>query len=614
MTSFEAPLLGTLFQEGYLSALDYYFSLTVGRMAHETNPLALLGAAIVSRETAGGHICVDLNMFSGKPIISAAGDPIPGMRWPDEAAWKKALEKSPLVADGAATAPLVRDSDGRLYMARYWDYQRRLVAKLRGRARKTVETVNEDLLELGLSQLFPNLTPAQALNSQRLAAEMCVRRLLAIISGGPGTGKTTTVVRILALIIAQALASGESPPRIRITAPTGKAAARLNEAVAAAKADPLLAGLPDAGQIAALIPQTAMTLHRLMGRGNPMREERFRHHDRRLLPVDVLVVDESSMVDLSLMTRLLEALPDSARLILLGDKDQLSSVEAGAVLGDICGGPALVPFTGGNQGSVVPDIRQCIVQLTHSYRFTDESGIGRLSHAINAGNRDEVYACLKSPEFPSVSLVESDSTERWMDVLSTFVETYYVPGLEETDPSSRLGMLQRFRIFCAHRKGGAGVEFVNAAVTEILKRKTGKDMAGEWYDGRPIMVTENDYQLGIYNGDIGVVGPASEGRSACSVFFPGIDRGLRSFSPFRLPAHETVYAMTVHKSQGAEFDHVLLLLPPRRSPIVTRELLYTAVTRARVSVTIFGSGKVIGEAVETPVQRASGIREELWAV
>jgi exodeoxyribonuclease V alpha subunit len=617
MANLKSPSIEPLFKDGYFSALDYYFAKALGRMAGETDPLVLLAAAIVSRETARGQICVDLRILAELPVTTLAGEAISELRWPGKVEWMKALDKSSLVAESTATAPLVRDPSGRLYMARYWDYQQRLVAQLRERALGRIETIKEDLLAEGLCRFFPPALPPLTMDLQRVAAEKSVRRYLTVISGGPGTGKTTTVVRILALIIEQALAAGNAPPRIRLAAPTGKAAARLNEAIAVAKNGDWLGRGPNAKSVLTLIPESAMTLHRLLG-GGGQGVNRFRHDDRRQLPVDVLVVDESSMVDLALMTRLVEALPQKARLILLGDKDQLSSVEAGAILGDICQGVSswLLPVSDSKAVKVPASgagIGQCIVHLTHSYRFDGEGGIGSLSRAINSGDADRVLACLIDPASPSVSLFEADAPEEMMEHLSSLVQTHYVPYMNEKDPLLRLHRLNQFRILCAHRKGPSGVDAVNDTVAEILKQKTGMETGGEWFDGRPIMVTQNDYQLGLFNGDIGVIGPSPEDPASFSAFFPATGQGVRYFSPHRLSSHETVFAMTVHKGQGAEFDHILLVLPPRRSPIITRELLYTAVTRARKSVTIFGSAPVIREAVRTPVQRASGIGDQLWS-
>lgn len=617
MANLSFPSAEQLFKDGYFSALDFYFAVTLCRLADEADPLVLLAAAVVSRETARGQICVDLSTMADLPVISQTGEAVGGLRWPGKTLWMKALQQSPLVAESAATAPLVRDCVGRLYMARYWDYQQRLVTQLLQRAQKRVETVTEEILAQGLDHFFPQASPPLAIDLQRHAARKSVHRYLTVISGGPGTGKTTTVVRILALIIEQALAAGEAPPRIRLAAPTGKAAARLNEAIAAAKNDERIGGIPNAESVMALIPESAMTLHRLLGMGG-QGSNRFRHDERRQLPVDVLVVDESSMVDLSLMTRLVEALPQSARLILLGDKDQLSSVEAGAILGDICQGissktPAIFESQTGKDSVSGADIGQCIVHLIHSYRFDDKSGIGPLSRAINEGDAERVISYLLNPALPSVSLIEGDTLEELTAPLCLLVQRHYIPCMIEKDPLLRLNRFQQFRILCAHRKGPLGADAVNSVVAGMLKEKTGIETGGEWFDGRPIMVTRNDYQMGLYNGDIGVIGPSPEDPAVFAAFFPATEPPLRTVSPHRLPFHETVFAMSVHKSQGAEFDHVLLILPPRRSPIVTRELLYTAVTRARKSVTLFGSQVVIREALRSPVQRASGIGEQLWA-
>ena len=333
--------------------------------------------------------------------------------------------------------------------------------------------------------------------------------------------------------------------------------------------------------------------------------------------MDVLVVDEASMVDISLMTRLLEATPLLARVILLGDEDQLASVEAGAIMGDICHGKtggkkAVDNGLGGKEPS--SPIQECIVRLTRSYRFDEKSGIGNLARAIRNGDADYALALLRDPDVAAVAqvMVDSGTDERsaLTKLLGFYVDRYYVPLIAAKDIEGRLSLLDRFRILCAHRKGVTGVEQVNRAVEERLQFKAEQDPL--WYAGRPVMILQNDYQLGLYNGDVGVVGPSDRDGGKWMVYFPSVEQGIQRISPARLPEHETVFAMTVHKSQGSEFDHVLVMLPARRSSVVTRELLYTAVTRAKKSVTVLGSEAIIREAVCTPVWRASGLSEQLW--
>lgn len=609
-----APSPVQLYKAGYFSALDYHFATTVGRLAGETNPLALLAAALVSRETALGHICVDLNHVAGNPVIDETGEVMPECGWPQKTAWVKALGESPLVAQSQPAAPLVMDRAERLYLARYWEYQQRLVGRLRARAANCMKTVNESLLADRLESLFPCGTPAGETDLQRMAAEKSVRQHLTVVTGGPGTGKTTTVLRMLLLIIAQALDAGDPAPKILLAAPTGKAAARLTEAIREAKVrdgNITTAFAPIVG----LIPDAAMTLHRLLGfsgKGGT----RFRHHAGFPLPADVLVVDESSMVDLSFMTRLVEAVPDDARLILLGDKDQLASVEAGAILGDICKGAGSGRQsinTAGAPAGFEPDtgIGRCIIELTRSFRFGSDSGIGRLARAINAGDPEAVLACLGDLALPEVSLKEvRDANEIW-PLLAPMVQKHYMPVLHEKEPLARLVRFQSFRVLCGHRKGPAGVEAVNTMIRQMMRQSDAVRPA-PYADGVPIMVTQNDYQLGLFNGDIGVMGPSPSEPGSLAAFFEGSDQNVKFFSPSRLPYHETVYAMSVHKSQGTEFDHIFLILPQWRSRVITRELLYTAVTRARKSVVIAASASLIREAVLSPVQRASGIADQLW--
>ncbi|MDX9785944.1 MAG: exodeoxyribonuclease V subunit alpha [Desulfobacterales bacterium] len=610
-----SPFLEKLFRSGYFSALDYYFACTVGRLAEESDPMVLTAAALASRDTAQGHICVNVARLAGCPVFSETGEAMPGMLWPERSAWIVALAKSPLVARNEATAPLVMDSAGRLYLARYWDYQQRLIHQLRQRAAHGAINVNETLLSEGLNRFFSEKSTTEGMDRQRMAVEKSVRNRLTIVSGGPGTGKTTTVIRMLALIIDQALNRDGTLPRIRLAAPTGKAAARLSETIGAAKTrDNYLRN--HYSPILEYITEKAETIHRLLGvRGKGT--GRFHHTASRPLPADVLVIDESSMVDLPLMTRLIEAVPAKARLILLGDKDQLSSVEAGAILGDICQGVDLelhrpVAQTTAKASDMGNGISHCIIQLTHSYRFGFHSGIGRLSRAINRGDAEDALACLKDDACRDVSLIEAGSRNLLRQVLPVFIETHFMPLMKEQDPLARLLQFQTFRVLCAHRKGPAGVEAVNAAVREIIRRNLGAIRQPAANDeGHPIMVTQNDYQLGLFNGDIGIIGASPAEENQWGAFFQGAGQSLRYISLSKLPQYESVYAMSVHKSQGTEFDHVLLILPPRRSRIITRELLYTAITRARKSVVIFGEAPLVREAVQTPVQRASGIGDQL---
>ncbi len=563
---------------GYLSPLDRHFAESMARLAHSDDPRVALGAAVASRFVAHGHVCADLASLAGAPVElpetgAAGGD----LRWPDLDPWTRALTASRLVGDGSGPEPLVLRGR-RLYLARYHDLERRLVRQLLERAEAEPPPVDAALLETGLDRLFGPATDDNAAADQRRAAAVALRRRLTVISGGPGTGKTSTVVRLLALLVEQADAAGRPRPRIAMAAPTGKAAARLGEAVSSA----LVAGGPRSLQaspsVRAAIPAEASTIHRLLG-VIPDGPRRFHHDADHPLPLDVLVVDEASMIDLALMTRLAEAVPPEARLLLLGDRDQLASVEAGAILGDICaGGPG-----------------DAVVELRHSFRFGPESGIRRLADAVNRGDAAAVLEVLRGDEHVDVALVAPPDDGPLGPVLAPLVREGYAPLLRRAAPADGLRSLDRFRVLCAHRRGLAGVEAVNPLCERTLARAGGLVPRGPWYAGRPVMVTSNDRQLRLFNGDVGLVDAGPDG--ALRAFFPGPDGELRSLAPTRLPRVETVFATTIHKSQGSEYDHVLVVLPRNPSPITTRELLYTAITRARRRVTVCASTRSIATTV-----------------
>ena len=438
-----------------------------------------------------------------------------------------------------------------------------------------------------------------------------------MISGGPGTGKTSTVVRLLALLAA---AGGDIPPVVELAAPTGKAAARLEEAVRAGRAL-----LP--ATLRGAIPERAATLHRLL-RLTPHSTRAGFDRDRPLA-ADVVIVDEASMVDLALMTKLVRALRPDARLVLLGDKDQLASVEAGAVLADVCGeapgfSPAMAAQVAGLIGAEVPaggaggsPLRDTIVLLRESRRFAAGSGIAELAAAVNRGDGAATLTVLAATH-PDVGWRPVADARAAREALATAaVEGFaaYLERVRARAPAADVfAAFAAFRILCPHRIGRDGVEGVNRLVEDALATCGLIHPGGPWYVGRPVMVTRNDHALRLYNGDVGIVLPDPEDGSRASVAFPAADDPERRISPARLPQHETVYAMTVHKSQGSEFDRVLLLLPPEPSRVLTRELLYTAVTRARSRVEVWGTESVVQAGVAARVERSSGLRDALWGV
>ena len=598
------PDLAQLRRKGALSALDDHFARSLGRLADEERPEVLLAVGLASRNVGEGHVCLDLRRWGQRPgLLAEPGDE--AWAWPEADAWIGQLETSEIVeslapASGAASrpsAPLVLDGAGRLYLRRYWDDQQSLAGALRRRMEGEI-AVDEAVLADGLERLFPGDAQDLAPDLQRQAAEAAVRARFFVISGGPGTGKTHTVVGLLALLIEQSLAKGEPPPRMRMVTPTGKAAAHLQAAVQRSR-DSL--ACPEA--VRAAVPTTASTIHRCLG-SRGASGMAFRHGPDNPLDVDVLLVDEASMVDLSLMTRLVEALPPSARLVLLGDRDQLASVEAGAVLGDIGRGP-------GGEPVVAP---RSVVHLTRNYRFAPGSGIEELTRRINAGDVDGSLALLDDETRPEVRLVEPGEGKAWGGALGDLITAGYESFLAQDSPAGKLQALDDFRILCAHRHGTDGAVALNAEAERLLGFEETGESSASAKPGRPLGITRNDYELELYNGDVGVVSldPEAPGRGY-RVFFQAPDGTARWLSPLSIGRAETVFATTVHKSQGSEFASVALVLPEEASPILSRELLYTGVSRARESVTIFAPRRVLAEAIVRRIERSSGLSEALWS-
>ncbi|MEA3412412.1 MAG: exodeoxyribonuclease V subunit alpha [Pseudomonadota bacterium] len=595
-------------EDGVVTDIDACFSRLIDRLGGSV-PEVTLAACLASHAMDAGHVCLDLRRHAGGPVFTSGGEhPVTA---PGLASWLTALGESPVVGRPGDWRPLVLDDRGRLYLHRYWKDEQVLAADLIARARAIDEPGDEARAREGLSRLFP-AGPGGDTDWQKVAAVVALRNRLCVISGGPGTGKTTTVARLLALLLEQ---SGEETPRIALAAPTGKAAARLTESIRVARE-----GLDTDLATRAAIPDAAATIHRLLGvmAGRPG----FRHNAGNPLAIDALVVDEASMVDLSLMTRLVEALPEGARLILLGDRDQLASVEAGSVLGDICARAGEAPWSGrqveaiarltgeevGAGDDAAPGIADSVVLLRRSYRFASGGEIGSLSAAVNAGLPGAVAEVLRR-----------DGEVRRIDHFSArdpVPAAQYVAAFQdliaERDPARALARFDGFRVLCALRSGPAGVVAVNDAVETALRRSGRVQGQGEWYPGRPVMITRNDYVLRLYNGDIGICLPETGGSDEPMIWFRAADGDLRPVSPGRLPPHETAYAMTVHKSQGSEFDRVLLILPDSDNRLLTRELLYTAITRAKVSLEIRGRSGILDASVTRRVHRESGLTEHLW--
>jgi exodeoxyribonuclease V alpha subunit len=598
--------------------IDRHFASFLGRLT-DNDPEVQLAAALVSYYRSEGHICLDLEEFDGDGQGRSIPDELRGFLFPKVSDWVKRLGASPVVGKPGIFAPLILDDQARLYLHRYWKYETDLASAIKRLAQESTLQVNSKLLGEGLSRLFPAEAAAEV-DWQMVAAFAAIRKRLCIISGGPGTGKTRTVVLLLTLLLEKA---DNANLRIALAAPTGKAAARLQEAVKNAKT-----ALPCSQEIKDKLPEEASTIHRLL-RSVPD-SPYFRHDADNPLPVDVVIVDEASMVDLALMAKLVAAIPSSARLILLGDKDQLASVEAGAVLADICNAGAQRVFsrefsgqfadiTGKKlpPGSVSPgpsELGDCIVELRKNYRFGEQSGIYKLSQAVNDGDAQRAIEVLRdaggSPD-SQISWRLSPEPAKLKEALKPHVLNNFTAYLKCENPEAALRCFGQFRILCAVRNGPLGVENINRLVEEILADAGLIEASGNYHAGRPLLITRNDYNLRLFNGDIGVLLQDAK-RGELRAYFSGPEESLRDFLPLRLPVHETAYAMTVHKSQGSEFERVLMILPAEDSAILTRELIYTGLTRASKQVELWTDEKPFRTMIQRKIGRRSGLRDALW--
>jgi exodeoxyribonuclease V alpha subunit len=575
---------------GTLRDVDLYLARHLLALDETAGPAVALAIAALSRANADGDVCLDLAACAGTRLFTGEDNRHGGTPAPALADWLAALSRSVLVArgddPGGNARPLVLDNANRLYLQKYFAWERAIVARLSARIAAPAAAAPA-ALEQALSVAFPGRTDTDA---QRQAAAIAARQRFSVVTGGPGTGKTTTVTRLLAV-----LAQLDGSARIALAAPTGKAAARLSESVQGALEKLREEGMPAA--TLARIPVEAATLHRLLG----WQPRGFRHHAGNPLPLDVLVVDEASMIDLSLMARLLEAVPAPARLVLLGDRDQLASVEAGNVLGDLC--------NHGEPPTGAPAIANCIAALTHSHRFDAGSGIGALARAVNDGDTNAARAALAG--FADLETAELTAAQLPAAVAAE-ARAHLAACRQAATPAQALAAFNDFRFLCALREGPFGVAQVNLLCERALEDAGLIDTRSRHYEGRPLLVTQNDYGVQLFNGDTGLVLRDDDG--VLRAFFPQGRDGVRRIALNRLPAHETCYAMTVHKSQGSEFGRIVLVLPVEDSPVLGRELVYTGITRARSSVALWSAPAVLAGAIARRTRRSSGLRDALWGI
>ncbi|MCV7431922.1 exodeoxyribonuclease V subunit alpha [Mycolicibacterium bacteremicum] len=526
---------------------DIHVAQRLTALAEETSPEVTLAVRLAVRALRGGSVCVDLRAAAADFGLTA-----------DD--WLTAVAASPL----AGTPPVLRLLGDLLYLDRYWLEEEQVCADVLALVDAQPAGELPDVV-----RLFPDEWA-----EQRAAAQMALTQGLTVLTGGPGTGKTTTVARLLALLAEQAALAGRPTPRIALAAPTGKAAARLQEAVQE-QVDRL--GPTDRGRLTGL---QATTLHRLLG-SRPDTSSRFRHHRGNRLPHDVIVVDETSMVSLTMMARLLEAVRPDTRLLLVGDPDQLASVEAGAVLAD------LVDGLGADR----------VAALTTSHRFG--AAIGTLAAAVRSGDADAALQVLAA----------GGAHIEWLPSAAGLRDVLLPQALRLREAcvlgatAEALSTLDEHRLLCAHRHGPYGVTHWNRQVQRWLTEATGDPLWATWYAGRPILVTANDYGLKLYNGDTGVAVASPDGLRVAV--------GAQMFAPGRLAEVETMHAMTIHKSQGSQADEVTVLLPTEDSRLLTRELFYTAVTRAQTRVRVVGSEAEVRAAISRQAIRATGLGRRL---
>ncbi len=596
-----------LYELGYLSHLDFHVAELLGPLAPRRDEQVLLALSLTHRATGHGHICLPLQGLES--LYVQRGEQELEIQLPPTKEWINALKQSPLVGPDL---PLFLDDRSRLYLGKYYAYERKLVQEVQNRLQyERVQT--EELFPL-LQYYFPQ---GDRQDLQRLAAINALHHRFSVITGGPGTGKTTTVAKLLGIYIESALKKGKKP-HITLLAPTGKAAGQMTRSLTQAREQ-----LNYPPEVLPYLPAKATTLHRALkvDRNHPSSFKKNRHNP---LVTDLVVIDEASMIDLPLWTKLLDAIPPTSKVIFLGDRDQLASVEAGAILGDLCN-PAR--YGGQSQEQLrdyaalnAPPAKEsnprqrgfydCITHLDFSRRFDPTQGIGRLATAIRKGDVAEVFRALEEEE--QVEWIQPTQQQGLSKLFFPLIEQALSPYLKTQTPQEALAASENFALLCAHRVGFLGADWANEVIEADLQNKGLLDSSGSWYRLRPLMIRANDSRQDLFNGDVGCVFPDYRLSHAPPMAWFAQGEELKPRSPSLLPPHQTNFAMTVHKSQGSEFKEVFLLLPANPSHVLNRELIYTAVTRAKSKFWVLGSKEVLSAAIRTRIQRDSGLKDHFW--
>ncbi|MFT5220104.1 MAG: exodeoxyribonuclease V alpha subunit [Planctomycetota bacterium] len=577
-------LLLQLARSGDITWLSFYFAEFIAQQSDSNiDDWPALTAAMLSQESQSGSACIDLKTYCGEPIFSSrlvSMNDIP--KGPDFDRWGKLLHASRCVDSPAGTTPIILDGH-RLYLSRLWKYEDLIAEKIKLRLNRDATLVNSDNVGLQ-SELFPEGSDDQ---DQQLAIELATSHYFNVISGGPGSGKTTTVIKILCRLL-----GAEPSIRIAMAAPTGKAATRMMESIASG-----LARIDNSDAVRQAIPTTASTIHRLLD----YRHHRYHYNRGNLLPVDCVVIDEASMIDLSLMYQLLDAIADDTRLILLGDRDQLSSVSAGNVLGDITG-------HGYAQTDSGTSIAKSIALLRHSYRFSDSSAIAALAKSVNRGQSSDSLELLRNADNELV-WYEHDGEQLSPKLVDTILENFQ-PVFDSRSAAEAIIAFEKCRVLCATNIGPLGVVQINELISRrmLLRNQLAER---EIFRGMPIMITRNQHQMGLYNGDTGIIWEQDDHQlQAC--FYNYQNGEIRHFPLNRLPGYKLAWATTVHKSQGSEFETVYLVLPSdQNSSVLSRELIYTAITRSKNHFFLQASEGVLTSAIENLTRRHSGLAAKL---